>query len=935
MPRRTYTLTELLGLRMTRTSGDEVLTLSENPEFADILRRPGRESSSGSSCKPAAIRPKDDSSVTSDELVFKGTMSRRSGRDLARQASQNSIRHPVRDSVKDLARDNARRPARESDSEPARPTEWKYSGRSETEAAAAEPIPAPTGAPAQRDEGFQRFYKAVVSPTHVRVTAGGRIVPNTRGPPSPTSKRSSDNSAMDNQSAPDKPALSKPMAAPIGLGQPVPVVPQLVAGYPAGFQPMQAPISFVPMALGAPLPPGFSFAQSSLNPAAVAPMAPDGALKDMHNIKVEGVRSDAAAPNDKHGQAEIPGFFDGTKQYFYNGQLMYPVGAFSAALGSPMVPVQMVGIPHGVAPQVPGHYLQAQPAPPAPSAGTGTSYAPSNQSLSGIPPVVNHIVPANANFNAATAPPMSSIKLSDITKKQIASFKQSLKYHEDQLQYNRHQIDEKDMENKIQIIKGHIQRFEATLTAQLEYEEAQRRAAQEKEDKKPSQPLAAAEPVRIPSQPVASMAQTECRAPTSVKETDEAINRKIGLASHGLNANSGESGKAMFRSHAEHGLPNVQTLPSEAALAPIFQPRGYASTWTGSKYARELKAYEESEKGLAAAESKNLENIRLGEQRSVSQPFAASMAAGTHAEGNRNAGVQDTRSDRNTKAGGKQQSNLGVPYLLGTLPKGVNPRTARDQDYVYNRPLTDEERRARFLYWGKAPKSAVKGLPKYDGKHFYPPSPVKESAAEPVARGSTEDRKTDSDADPFRPKTPVQRGDGRGMTASEDNCAAGRLARKISFESQVNSSSEDFIAGGGPAKGRDDSTDLSSVGSAERRTENAVGKLWESVLKKGQSSSALSSTTAQGLLPHYTGNAAASLVPSLSTNQASSPRDGAPGKLSDVQDLTDGGGAPLSAVPEKLGENRPPNGVSSLEDQFKHLSMDATSRRNLGPAFGM
>src|SRR5690606_10641551 len=101
--------------------------------------------------------------------------------------------------------------------DPSRPMEWKYRGRGETVSTAAEPIPAPTGVPAQRDEGFQRFYKAVVSPTHVRVTAGGRIVPNTRGPPSPTAKRTSDNSTMGSQSVPDKAAASMPPAAPVSL----------------------------------------------------------------------------------------------------------------------------------------------------------------------------------------------------------------------------------------------------------------------------------------------------------------------------------------------------------------------------------------------------------------------------------------------------------------------------------------------------------------------------------------------------------------------------------------------------------------------------------------------------------------------------------------------------------------------------------------------
>lgn len=97
------------------------------------------------------------------------------------------------------------------------------------------------------------------------------------------------------------------------------------------------------------------------------------------------------------------------------------------------------------------------------------------------------------------------------------------------------------------------------------------------------------------------------------------------------------------------------------------------------------------------------------------------------------------------------------------------------------------------------------------------------------------------------------------------------------------------------------------------------------MLKKGQTSSALSPATAQGFLPHYTGNAAASLTPSLSTNQQSSNKEISSGKPTNVHDLTDTGGVLLSAVPEQRGENRPP-GVSSLDDQFKHLSVDVAAR---------
>jgi len=53
---------------------------------------------------------------------------------------------------------------------------------------------------------------------------------------------------------------------------------------------------------------------------------------------------------------------------------------------------------------------------------------------------------------------------------------------------------------------------------------------------------------------------------------------------------------------------------------------------------------------------------------------------------------------------------------------------AQATDLIYSRPLTDEEIRARYLYWGKAPRDVQSGLPKFDGKDFYPPSPFKEKA---------------------------------------------------------------------------------------------------------------------------------------------------------------------------------------------------------------
>ncbi|KAK4142792.1 uncharacterized protein C8A04DRAFT_12920 [Dichotomopilus funicola] len=906
MARRTYTLSELMGYRPTQDPAAPAMAVSRNSDLADIFRRPGSDSSSTSGCRPStSSKVKDDSSVTSDELVFKGTVNRRMGRELGRELAreatqvQNSMRASTRKThrsdkrdIPDIATDKAPHSSRS--------LEWKYRGRSEAEFATTEPIPAPTGIPAQKDEGFQRFYKAVVSPTHVRVTAGGRIVPNTRGPPSPTTKRSSDNSVMDNQVATDKASASQNTQAappPANTSQAIPIMPQFVTGFPQGFQPIQTPVSFVPMAMGPHMPPpGFNFPQNAANLAA---MGPAGPLKDTKS-----------ADGDKQGNVKpaLP------EPFFYNGQLMYPVAPYPGALGNhPMVPVQMVSLPHGVSPQIPqfsGQYMQPHPHPPShPQAahsapiGHGLPYTPSNQSLSGIPPVENDIVPANANFNSAAAPPISSIKPSDITKKQIASFKHNLKYHEDQLLYNRHQIDEKEMEQKIMILKGHVSKFEATLQTQLEYEDAHFKSLRANEGKPPSQRSSkAADEHKALPQPPAPKMPFGYAVPATKRATNEVNNQRIHLAPYNLHHNGGATDHPMASGPmAPPAFPGVNGfhhsagLPNGAALAPTFQPRGgYASTWSSSRYAREMKAYEEAEKRLSGTESRSMDHLRgvMTDHRSVSQPFYPPMSEESSIVGKPGSSEDSTRS--NTTAAQRLQT-LGVPYLLGTLPKGLDPRTARDQDYVYNRPLTDEERRARFLYWGKAPKSALRGLPKFDGKHFYPASPVKGRSVD-RARGGPSPRTSERDGDPFRTVTPVpaQHSAVQAVPGSEDNCTTSRLNRVVSFESQIGEGAEGISAFNHAVN-----EDPNSAEANDGMAASASMRLWKAMLKKGPTSSALSPTTAQAHLPHYPRNAAASLSPS------------------------------------KRRENCPPGGVSSLDDQFKHLAVDVAARRDLTSGFNM
>ena len=79
-------------------------------------------------------------------------------------------------------------------------TQWQYrrSDRSLTDdAKSMQPYTAPMGVDAQKAENFRKFYRAVVSPTHVRVTAGGRIVPNSRAPAQPVFIWNKDRVAFD------------------------------------------------------------------------------------------------------------------------------------------------------------------------------------------------------------------------------------------------------------------------------------------------------------------------------------------------------------------------------------------------------------------------------------------------------------------------------------------------------------------------------------------------------------------------------------------------------------------------------------------------------------------------------------------------------------------------------------------------------------------
>lgn len=669
----------------------------------------------------------DDSSTASEEVIFKGNMSRRpvkqgpapiNGTEDAKATTPTSVHV-----LPDLPATAAVAPA----SEPAQILEWKYRGRSGSEAMVNEPLPAPTGLTAQHSEGFQRFYKAVVSPTHVRVTAGGRIVPNTRNPASPTAKRPKDTESVTNdekaEPGPASASIPKQPAAVMGMPQ---AMPFFYPGYP-GMPPMH-PMTGMPMPM---MPPGFPFPMP-VPTATIANSAEEAARKENLNKKAEDHKAASESQSAKSAVTlSPPEHFDHSKPFMYNGQQwmfpMYPA-PYSGFLGMPPpgYASHMPGPPMMMPPQMPMGPMMGQMGPMGPMGPMGSmgSMGPVGQPLSAGASTMPTAAPSSSRQSTPqppSKPPISSIRPSQITRKQVDGLRASLKYHEDQLQYNKHQIDETDMERKIELLNHDIERFEKVFQAQTEFEEKHYpKTDKDKDEAASSSGRSSVPSSKTQSQSEESKESKESKATTmtSTSQSQSKLRKKDrSRDSVGINSNKSSNASYSLEDSAQDRLlvsmqaGKKSSLPSGAARAPVFQPRsvstlscpvpsGNGQAWKAAK----------TEGGITH------EQLEAAEKKLVA---AGSKAWGVPQEVN---GASSQPSHGGSPHG---HDGLGVPYLVGTLPRGVNPYAGHRLEYEYSRRLTDEEVQARHLYFGKASRSVSQGLPKYDGRNFYPPSPVK------------------------------------------------------------------------------------------------------------------------------------------------------------------------------------------------------------------
>ncbi|PTB36787.1 hypothetical protein M441DRAFT_30710 [Trichoderma asperellum CBS 433.97] len=768
-------------------------------------------------------------------------------------------------------------------------SEWRYRGRTDSDAIGAQPISAPTGLAAQKDEGFQRFYRAVVSPTHVRVTAGGRIVPNTRGSPSPTTRwpreKSTIEAATNNSRQPGREPLQQgqfAMPQPIGFFPPHAMIP----GFAPGMVPMPtgpAPYPIMPWHVGFNIGGAIGMAPHPMGHVqglvAMPPPPPNSANNDRQS---ETGASENATPT----RVVASDHCDPTRPHIHNGQWMVPpgstfhpyaLGSHHGFLGPPMLPPMAAGQRF-----IPSHIMAPVP--------QGNGQIPQAQAA-GVPLPLQQY-PTVPNLTLSAGQHQSSIRASQITKRQLSVLRASLKWTEDQLQYNKHQIDERTMELHAQSLRHSIDHFEKIQDEQAANEDRCLAKDQSQDDLSDS---ASADEDRSKSPVTNSSAKPENSADSFSSLPDEA---SIVRADKGKPNGQRIAFPSNHDGATMQATPNVQsmgvpdetaagkkssTLPVTAALAPPFQPRVIGNQYSSDELPRSV-------------------NMQPMHEENVSPQ----------------------------------------PYLVGELPLGMNAEQARDTDYVYPRQLTEDELRARHMYWGKAPHHLQSGLPKFDGKDFYPPSP--DSSQSPdndsdlnrkfdtvmakVIETESGGRNGGTEADPFQSSRRTPHTFGRGgkgastesgssqkstAPSQDSDMLVVRRSRQDSGKKVLNGSRHQTTVADSPnARSESDSPDENDVKNIVFKGRNSLRQarpsprsgIWHEMMKRGTSSGnavpgTVSSTTAQGVLPHYSGHATASLAPTA-TNINSAPREQATKSGNSNE-----GGSTNSAVERQI-ENRPP-----------------------------
>ncbi|KAK2013729.1 hypothetical protein LZ32DRAFT_637471 [Colletotrichum eremochloae] len=605
--------------------------------------------------------------------------------------------------------------------------------------------------PDQKRKGFEQFYEAVRSPTHVRVTAGGRIVPNTleASHSSPTGKGSRERLVGD---------VNGPQ---LPLGQAFNGTPFLHGPPLMGSMHPTMHSAFSMMTTGpSPMPPfgGFAIPPFALPqiPSQAAFSHPTGAGHPAGNLEDNKEHENSAVPPS----APLPMPPLGG-QWFLPPHSMMPMGM--PFPGGPMMPMAFNPMGQPI--------LYQQPLQPVPTTGT-RSFSPATQ---------------------AEGCPVSSIRPSIITKNQLAGLRSSLKKAEAQLAYNRHQIDEKHMEEYARQLRSDIEHFEIKLKGELALEDntlPQRNDTKDKSDYNVSKaPKSTTDPRKTL---LSSTADTEsfneptghAPAKATIEEQKATKSRKkdrVHLAVDTSIASAPFINSNIFatispvpfdpagqqQQESDHVRKPSTGLPVSAARAPVFQPR--SDPRRPSENTPPVSALMNVEKDMRGTRFHGPIPTNFEESRLLS-----SIAPPTPAHD-----IEEFSNFARDNAG------LGLPYLVGEIPFGMDPSPDL-KDYIYHRPLNQDEEMAKHLFWTDAPEHLRQKFPKFNGKDFYPASPEKLTRPRvtnsnlPTGRPEQDFGFTlpTSDLDPFAPLEPYRGDLLRKRDTKSDNVTSSPMKRR-------------------------------------------------------------------------------------------------------------------------------------------------------------
>ncbi|TGO34637.1 hypothetical protein BHYA_0188g00040 [Botrytis hyacinthi] len=411
-----------------------------------------------------------------------------------------------------------------------------------------QPHSAPTSVALHQAENFRRFYRAVVSPTHVRVTAGGRIVPNTRAMAPPSfepigNKHTSESPQQTNEIE----RIDHSRAANNISGDAQASLIPVGAQGPPGFHPA-FPGSFLPpygyCHQGAPNMSGQTFSHPGYTQA----------LHQSANSN-DGTNSSLQAVRVSH-----PGQFDPTRPYMMvNNQLCFPTGfpqppsGFPSGLvGNPQFGPPMLGGP-------PGHHMPHPMLGPIPFPISPGNFPvpmmqhPNGQFLSMMPP--------QAHTQQAPMAPMLPL--------QLTSTEQALQQHRDHLMMLEDHISRQSLQsvpywvNQRQVLMGEI----ARMTNLLQSERNQSVSAQTEQAKSRTS-------VDVGSS-LDDSSKNDIRSPVIVSSSPSTTLRSQEPSVAYANSSTTRSVDSPTIPRASTTkLGSGSRLPATAAMAPPFQPRG-------------------------------------------------------------------------------------------------------------------------------------------------------------------------------------------------------------------------------------------------------------------------------------------------------------------------------------------------------------------------